>query len=132
MQSPFQLFFADIVSSMLESMPDKYSNLCGIPQPNLKTLFSSLRSLLPNEQSVVMGDETFQSKLSHILLYSTANGFAGLHGIPIQSVLKYLSRYGGINLQFQGKHSPIGRAVAENLFRAAIEAKNKHFLEIET
>ncbi|CZR68013.1 uncharacterized protein PAC_17912 [Phialocephala subalpina] len=138
-QNPVQLFLTDIVSSMSETMPDNQSTSSGKQQSDVKYLLSALKSLLPNEklqaydgtgQSVIMEDGMVQSKLNQILLFSTANGFAGLHDIPIQSVLKYLSRYGAINFLFQGKHSRIGRALAENLFRAAIEAKDKHSLKI--
>ena len=137
-QNPVRLFLTDIFSSISESIHDNLSILSGIfppQQTNVEYLLSPLKSLLPNEkppscnstgQNVVMRDEMLQLKLNHILLFSTANGFAGLHDIPIQSILKYLNRYGAISFQIQGKHSHIGRALAENLFRAAIEAKDKH------
>jgi ankyrin repeat protein len=129
-QSPVKLFWADIISSMPEndtSQSDKGSL-------DVTYLWSSLRNLLPNVdlqggydcgESLMTEDEMIQIKLNQILLYSTANGFAGLEGIPIQSVLKYLSRSGDIDLLLKASHSHIGKALAENLFRAAIEAKNK-------
>jgi len=74
-------------------------------------------------------DERLQINLNQILLYSTANGFVGLEDIPIQSVLKYLSRYADINLLLKTSRSHFGRALAENLFRAAVEAKDKGALK---
>jgi hypothetical protein len=93
-QSPVTLFQADIISSMSENnanQSDKWSL-------DATYLWSSLRSLLPNvdlqggcdsRESLMTEDEMLQIKLSQILLFSTANGFAGLENIPIQSVLKY-------------------------------------------
>jgi len=139
-QNPVRLFLTDIFSCISESIHDNLSISSGILPPrqtNVEYLLSPLKSLLPNEkppscnstgQNLVMRDEMLQLKLNHILLFSTANGFAGLHDIPIQSILKYLNRYGAISFQIQGKHSHIRRALAENLFRAAIEAKDKHSL----
>lgn len=65
-----------------------------------------------------------QTNLVPILLCSTADGFAALEDIPIQSVLKYLRRCVDIDLLLKASHSHIGKALAENLFRAAIEAKD--------
>jgi ankyrin repeat protein len=101
-------------------------------------LWSSLRSLLPNVdlqgcydsgESPMTEDEMIQIKLNQILLYSTANGFACLEDIPIQSVFKYLGRCADIDLLLKASHSHVGKALAENLFRAAIEAKNKGVLK---
>jgi ankyrin repeat protein len=80
-------------------------------------------------QSLITEDEMFQTELNQLLVFSIANGFVGLQNVPIQSVLKYLSRHGGINsllLQFlQASKSHVSKALAENLFRAAIEAKDE-------
>jgi hypothetical protein len=133
-QSPVTLFQADIISSMSEN---------GINQSDKRSLdvtylWSSLRSLLPNVdlqggcdngESLMMENEMLQINLIQILLFSAANGFAGLEGIPIQSVLKYLSRCADIDLLLKASHSHVGKALAENLFRAAIEAKDKGVLK---
>jgi ankyrin repeat protein len=115
-------------------MPENNTSQSDKRSLDMTYLWSSLRSLLPNVdlqggydsgESLMTEDEMIQIKLNQILLYSTANGFAGLEDIPIQSVLKYLSRSGDIDLLLKATHSHVGKALAENLFRAAIEAKNK-------
>lgn len=133
-QSPVTLFQADIISSMSENDANQ-----SYKQPlNATYLWSSLRSLLPNVdlqggcdsgESLMTEDEMLQTKLNQILLFSTANGFVSLEGIPIQSVLKYLKRYADIDLLLKASHSHVGKALAENLFRAAIEAKDKGALK---
>jgi ankyrin repeat protein len=133
-QSPVILLRADIISSMSE---DDISQSDKLPS-DVTYLWSSLRNLLPNVdlqggyesgESLMTEDDMIQIKLNQILLYSTANGFAGLEDIPIQSVLKYLSRCADIDLILGASHSHVGKALAENLFRAAIEAKNKGVLK---
>jgi hypothetical protein len=133
-QSPVTLFRADIISSMSENdikQNDKRPS-------DVTYLWSSLRNLLPNVdlqggydsgESLMTEDEMIQIKLNQILLYSTTNGFASLEDIPIQSVFKYLSRCADIDLLLKASHSHVGKALAENLFRAAIEAKNKGVLK---
>jgi hypothetical protein len=133
-QSPVTLFQADIISSMSENnanQSDQWSL-------DATYLWSSLKSLLPNVdlqggcdsgESLMAENEMPQIKLNQILLFSTANGFAGLENIPIQSVLKYLSRWADIDLLLKASHSHFGKALAENLFRAAIEAKAKDVLK---
>ena len=70
-----------------------------------------------------------QVKLDEILLFSTANGFMGLEGIPIQCVLKYFRRSGNNRLLLEMNNSHVGKSLAENLFRAAIEDQDKDTLK---
>jgi len=74
-------------------------------------------------------DEMLQVKLDEILLFSTANGFMGLEGIPIQCVLKYFRRSGNNRLLLEMNNSHVGKSLAENLFRAAIEDQDKDTLK---
>jgi len=79
--------------------------------------------------SLMIEDEILQVKLEELLLFSTANGFMGLEGIPIQCVLKYLRRCGKIRLLLKTNHSHVGKSLVENIFRAAIEDQDKDALK---
>ncbi|KAH8756435.1 ankyrin repeat-containing domain protein [Hyaloscypha finlandica] len=107
-----------------------------------KHLLSSLETLLPDgklqpgydsKQSLITEDEIFQTKFSQLLVFSIANNFAGLQDVPIASMLKYWSRAGGmvsLLLQsLQASQSHFAKALAQNLFRAAIEANDERVLK---
>ena len=136
-QNPVQLFLTDVffcLSENDETLSNRWPS-------NATPLLCSLRNLLPNKdfqagryhQDLITKDDMFQTKFNQILLFSIANGFAGLQGIPIQIVLKHLSRYSGINsplLRFlQASQTHVAKALGENLFRAAIEEKNEPVLK---
>ncbi|KAH7346793.1 ankyrin repeat-containing domain protein [Rhexocercosporidium sp. MPI-PUGE-AT-0058] len=76
-----------------------------------------------------MEDQILHTTLVTTLISSTVDGFAALGDIPIQSVLKYLKRCMDIKLLSKVCHSHVGKALAENLFRAAIEAKDRSALK---
>jgi len=74
-------------------------------------------------------EEMLQARLMEVLLFSTANGFSGLEGIPIQCVFQCLHRCANIRLLLKTSHTHFGKALAENLFRAAIEAQDEDALK---
>ena len=88
-----------------------------------------LQGVHDNRDSLMTEDEMLQAKLDEILLFSTANGFMGLEGIPIQCVLKYFRRSGSSRLLLDMNNSHVGKSLAENLFRAAIEDQDKDTLK---
>ena len=107
-----------------------------------KHLLSSLETLLPDgklqsgydsRQSLITEDEIFQTKFNQLLVFSIANNFAGLQDVPVQCMLKYWSRAGGmvsLLLQsLQASQSHFAKALAQNLFRAAIEANDERALK---
>ncbi|KAK6066819.1 ankyrin repeat protein [Seiridium cupressi] len=95
-------------------------------------------SYVEKTSSLISEDDAFYTNFNRILLSSLANGCAGLQNIPIEQVLRHLVRYRhttSLLLQFlKQSQSYVARALAENLFRASIEACNvtalKAILEI--
>ncbi|EXJ71124.1 uncharacterized protein A1O5_06118 [Cladophialophora psammophila CBS 110553] len=72
-----------------------------------------------------MQNQPFQSSFHRSLIFSIANNFAGLDGVPMGAVLEYLAKDPHMHLQFM-KYLRAGpkyvcKAIAENLIRAAIE-----------
>ncbi|CAG8971957.1 hypothetical protein HYALB_00003293 [Hymenoscyphus albidus] len=123
--APFRLPIDKDLSSILDASPFKhFMRSLGILGFN--TMNTSLNS---REESLMTKDEMLQVKLFERLLFSTANGFVGLEGIPIQCVLKFLHRPGNIQLLLRTSHTHVGRSLAENLLRAAIEGQDKDALE---
>jgi ankyrin repeat protein len=107
------------------------------------SLLLSLTNLLSNQAfqgvnhrtlDLITEDEMFLTKFNQILLFSIANGFAGLQDIPIEKVLKHLSRYTSLNLLLlrllQTNRSHAAKALTENLFRAAVEAGSEAVLKV--
>jgi ankyrin repeat protein len=137
-QTPATLFLEDLRSSMSEGNENQ-----GDRWPiYAKHLLSSLETLLPHgklqpgydsRQSLITEDEIFQTKFNQLLVFSIANNFAGLQDVPIASMLKYWSRAGGmvsLLLQsLQASQSHFAKALAQNLFRAAIEANDERVLK---
>ncbi|KAM0812112.1 putative Clr5 domain-containing protein [Seiridium cardinale] len=99
---------------------------------------SAVPSYVEKTSSLISEDDAFYTNFNRILLSALANGCAGLQNIPIEQVLRHLVRYRhttSLLLQFlQQSQSYVARALAENLFRASIEACNvtalKAILEI--
>ncbi|KAI1477999.1 hypothetical protein F4774DRAFT_387446 [Daldinia eschscholtzii] len=94
-----------------------------------------LRSLLPRTQQASASTELarpqheiLEVELHRILLFSIANGFVGLDGIPLKLVFKFLDQHSNVNSLlsrwFQGIPDSFAKGLAEKLFRASIEAGN--------
>jgi hypothetical protein len=137
-QNPVTLFLEGLRSSMSEEIKNR-----GDRWPiYAKHLLSSLETLLPDgrlqqghdsRQSLITEDEIFQTKFNQLLVFSIANNFAGLQDVPVQSMLKYWSRAGGmvsLLLQsLQASQCHFAKALTQNLFRAAIEANDERALK---
>jgi ankyrin repeat protein len=103
-------------------------------QPTLSLL--AFQSLLPGKASsrqyehnlnISAMDALLEANFTEILVFSMANGFAGLVDMPIAGVFKFLSKYGNVNAVFgqflQANPRHVAKSLAENLFKAAIEAQ---------
>ncbi|XDG02449.1 hypothetical protein ABKA04_002064 [Annulohypoxylon sp. FPYF3050] len=102
-----------------------------------------LETILPRaQQDCANGNTIGTSKgnsgvdLHRLLLYSAANGFAGIDDIPIETVFRFLDNNKTSSLLsriFQENRSPVTKSLAENLFRASIDAcdhqKTRFFLQ---
>ncbi|KAI1214756.1 ankyrin [Annulohypoxylon truncatum] len=117
-------------------------------QENFYNAWRSLQTLgtiLPRDQHgydngsiALCTQEMSDVDLHRLLLLSAANGFIGMGDIPIETALRFLDRNSNITSLlprvFQENRSPIARSLAENLFRASIEAcdhqKTRFFLQM--
>lgn len=84
--------------------------------------------------ALISEPEIFSTHFNRILISSLANGCAGLQDVPIGSVLKHLMRYrhtSSILLEFLNQSDThVAKGLAENLFRAAIDARDVVALQI--
>ncbi|OTA67298.1 ankyrin [Hypoxylon sp. EC38] len=76
---------------------------------------------MPQSQQEITGTELYR-----LLLFSTANGFIGLDGVPIKTVLRFLRQNSNLtsllSQMFRVCPGHVAKSLAENLFRAAIES----------
>lgn len=88
-------------------------------------------SNIPGEQSedyhnLLTKDDAFETRINCALMFSFMNGYAGLGGISLAGPYKFLSRYGNIfsaiSLVAQSQPNYVAKALAEHVFKAAIEA----------
>ncbi|KAI1658951.1 hypothetical protein F4813DRAFT_395422 [Daldinia decipiens] len=110
------------------------------PAQNVNQAWFTLRklqSILPRTQQesrhtslARLSHDMLEVELHRILLFSIANGFVGLDEIPLKLVFRFLDQH--INVSsllsrwFQVIPNHFARGLAENLFRASIEAGNHH------
>ncbi|KLU85825.1 hypothetical protein MAPG_04845 [Magnaporthiopsis poae ATCC 64411] len=92
-------------------------------------LAEPLRSLLPEARLIMVGDEGAEGVATfRRLIFSAANGLAGLHDVDIAGVVRFLSRpTGGSTLLmqlFRDAPDHYGKAITESLLRAAVEAQH--------
>ncbi|MAD87674.1 MAG: hypothetical protein CL912_32340 [Deltaproteobacteria bacterium] len=103
--------------------------------PSSEDVSDRLLSLLPgsatehnfdNAGRIVRRDAIFDSPFHNALLYSIANGFAGIRDIPPGAVLRMLKEQPGMTNRIieclESCPLAIAKSIADNLFRAAIEA----------
>ncbi|KAI1776980.1 hypothetical protein F4818DRAFT_332367 [Hypoxylon cercidicola] len=101
---------------------------------NWKIALNTLRTLLPgnvprigggNSQSLLAADDILDSKFIRLLLFSMANGLAGLEGTPMEEIIKFLARSQSMNRLFMKCLKAMGgytaKSLAETLFRVSIE-----------
>jgi ankyrin repeat protein len=99
-----------------------------------QSLFRTLGRLLPGESTAVMSQQQMtETRLVNVLLFSMMNGFVGLQEIPIENILKTMDHFSTSNLLFHilEKGPPFtSRTLADNMFRAAIEAQNERVVKL--
>lgn len=87
-----------------------------------------------NHRALISEQDMFNTHFNKILISSLANGCAGLQDVPIGSVLKHLMRYrhtSSVLLDFlRQSDTYVAKGLAENLFRAAIEARDVVALQV--
>lgn len=140
LSSPVNLFFEDVQKCLVTLNEEKRHNraLRYAEIPDAMTLLNAFKKLAsnqsdqeyaPNTRSLISPDELLRVNFNQILLSSISNGFCGIESIPLDGIIAYMGRYGDIGpLLTQLLHvnsNRLGSALAENLFRAAIEAKNE-------
>ncbi|EAT89532.2 hypothetical protein SNOG_02801 [Parastagonospora nodorum SN15] len=109
-----------------------------------RDLLLSFCSLLPGEASehesdLITKDAMLDTNFIRLLVFSIANGFAGLGDVPITSILRFLTRYGNTDTLFGqvlgASPNHVAKSLAENLFKVAIEARQaqvvKYLLDSE-
>jgi ankyrin repeat protein len=119
-------FFSDMILSKQQSLTRRASDI--------EYAFQRLSTLIPGESAaIITQNQAFETKLIRILLFSLLNGFAGLNDIPIESILKFLGRLQIVNRHILTiiKDGPAhsSRTFVDNIFRAAIEAKDERVLK---
>lgn len=128
-----QNLIALFVTEAATAMAEINGNL---PNANLSRAWLTLQTLdsvLPKSQqgrgsnlTTRPTQELQDIEIHRLLLFSTANGFLGLDGIPIETVLRFLTQTSNItpllSRLFGDSPGPVAKSLAENLFRAAIEA----------
>jgi ankyrin repeat protein len=101
--------------------------------PDTEEVLDSLLSLLPESQStegqtteLAIQDSAFDTPFYRALIFSMANGFAGLKNIPPAAILRVLRKEPELRSQifeyFQSSTPVYAKSLADTLFRAAVEA----------
>ncbi|KAI0381890.1 ankyrin [Hypomontagnella monticulosa] len=125
-------FLIDITKATMENEEISFDE----SRHRVKTTLRGLKSMYPRTQNgagsgdrnmIRRSDGTLEdTELIQLLLLSATNGFAGINNIPIGAVFKYLGQHGNITSLlshvFQDRPDHAAKSLAENLFRAAIEA----------
>jgi ankyrin repeat protein len=130
-------FLRDVAETeaSLSDSPGLWRSLSGIQPINPLSSFHSLLPGEPNERQtdLITKDTMLDTNFLRLLLFSIANGFAGLGGIPVASILRFLTRYGDVDTLFSQvlRSSPkhVAKSLAENLVKAAIEAQQSHIVK---
>ncbi|KAH3919571.1 hypothetical protein HBI56_028430 [Parastagonospora nodorum] len=141
--TPAKMFLRDVADAefSLSDMPGPKASPLNI-QP--RDLLLSFCSLLPGEASehesdLITKDAMLDTNFIRLLVFSIANGFAGLGDVPITSILRFLTRYGNTDTLFGqvlgASPNHVAKSLAENLFKVAIEARQaqvvKYLLDSE-
>ena len=104
--------------ALLRSELDR-SNLSALLTPDTVSSISLLKS------SIAARREIFGSSIYNLLILSIENNFAGLDGVPIGTVLKFLEQdpqmRSKLTTYLRARPKYVSKALAEKLIRAAIE-----------
>jgi hypothetical protein len=134
-----------LVTKFLRDVAETRSSLANIPGPQVSprdirpsSPLLSFHSLLPGEPKgcqtgLITNDVMLDDKFIRLLLFSIANGLAGLGDIPFASILRTLTKYENIEPLFMTvlRASPnhVAKSLAENLVKVAIEAQDPHIVK---
>lgn len=125
-------FAAKFVAGILSS--NNHSTDMTRPTRQLQRFLQKLGSQVPGESAdLITNDQAFETRFARTLLFSMLNGFAGLDDIPTENILKFLNRF-VINKLLLGILKQCSqyvlRTLADNIFRAAIEAADTKVLAL--
>lgn len=133
----FQLvaqFFSDVQEFFSPEDAMKYAPISFFP--NVLTCLASDETFVGEENQFAMlsSDDAFESRFCSRLIRSLMNGFAGLEGMPIEGVLKFLkSQYHTQSLLVQFlRFGPKceAKSLAESTFGAALEADDPEVVKL--
>jgi ankyrin repeat protein len=113
-----------------------YSRCQGMVQwpSQSQNFFQRLAKLLPGESTTLISEQQMtETRLIRMLLFSMTNGFGGLQSVSIGDILKSMGHM-GVNkllLHILQKAPPfVSRTLADNMLRAAIEAKDQRTVQL--
>jgi ankyrin repeat protein len=102
--------------------------------PDSQNPLQNLEKLISGENTAIMSEQHMtESHLVRILLFSMMNGFAGLNHIPMEDILKSMGHFSTskLLLQILQEGPPFtSRTLGDNMFRAAIEAKDQRIVQV--
>lgn len=111
--------------------------------PSGEELLDSLHSLSFRDTAVeelgqpldlIGGDDMFTSGFVRLFLYSIANNFAGLENIPAEAIMRFIGQknnmISSIRYYLQSAPAIFSQALAEKLFKAAIEARDPKVVQL--
>jgi ankyrin repeat protein len=94
----------------------------------------NLEKLIPGENTAIMSEQHMtETRLVRTLLFSMMNGFAGLNHIPMEDILRSMGHFSTskLLLQILQEGPPFtSRTLGDNMFRAAIEAKDQRVVQV--
>ncbi|KAI2462781.1 ankyrin [Annulohypoxylon bovei var. microspora] len=139
-QKLVSIFLHEAAASMSYDNENSYQEnfyRAGLVLQRLDTILPRTQQGCENSSMVLCTQEKSDIDLHRLLLLSAANGFVGMGDIPIKTVFRFLDHSSNVtsllSRLFRETKSPVMRSLAENLFRAAIEAcdhqKTKFFLQ---
>ncbi|KAI1458479.1 ankyrin [Annulohypoxylon moriforme] len=128
-QKSVAIFLHEVVLAMTSKNKESHKMSFG----SVLATLDKLETIIPRGQQSRENSSMVQSiqgksdvDLQRLLLLSAANGFIGMDDIPIGAVVRFLCQSSNVTSLltrvFQEVKSPVARSLAENLFRAAIEA----------
>ncbi|KAI1776468.1 ankyrin [Hypoxylon cercidicola] len=123
------IFLADAVAAMTEANGKSVrENFYGasLTLKTLDTILPTSQQRHGNNSIARSSQEALEVELCRILLFSTANAFTGMAGVPLELISGFLEQNSNITTLlprlFQDKSSPVTKGLAESLFLMAVES----------
>jgi ankyrin repeat protein len=105
-----------------------------LQSPGSQNPLQNLEKLIPGDNTAIVSQQHMtETRLVRTLLFSMMNGFAGLNHIPMEDILKAMGHFSTskLLLQILQEGPPFtSRTLGDNMFRAAIEAKDQHTVQV--